>query len=544
MPLDTAALWELASLRDQGILTQEEFLEEKAKVLKQQWIRADEFATVMALANEDRGVNSTSSPPKIHGHGFSPTVQYMPLPSSGHAESDRSSAWQTYEHHAPEQNAAHEQWRHNQHEEEQRRIEYARVVKQREQEVLEAETQQQAREAQIEVQRREELEIKKRRQEFEQRRELDIAEEERRHHMEMQEQEKQPHPKVARPQDRSRRQPEVRSDVHLDSCVQHDGAHADQTKLSPQEGKRSVDRRPVLAKSPKPFHPRGSSSGPESSSSQPVRRSATPPPVTVPMTPSNDPGSPAYSMPSARSRMNSVATPRSRSAERPGRGSPSVRPSSPTPSCSPSTLHGTLTSPNDDGSKANPARLRYVMYTFVLVALLTKAWPCLLHLCASIAMVAILIAWPSFAPRKVEGQLRLDVHSSAQAIRKQLLRIEHLLPVAQHAEAQAFDAIYISATALRKNRESLDPKCKTTRLSWGNDSEGGEQRKLQECRCSSLVTCKLRTFSFRAKRSAALTTPGSCCPQPCNACRSIVRFKGLRAPGKSHCAPFSNIWRK
>ena len=41
MPLDTAALWELASLREQGVLTEEEFQAEKAKILHQQSVRGE-----------------------------------------------------------------------------------------------------------------------------------------------------------------------------------------------------------------------------------------------------------------------------------------------------------------------------------------------------------------------------------------------------------------------------------------------------------------------------------------------------------------------
>ena len=40
MPLDTAALWELGWLREQGVLTEEEFAEQKCRVLQQNWVLA------------------------------------------------------------------------------------------------------------------------------------------------------------------------------------------------------------------------------------------------------------------------------------------------------------------------------------------------------------------------------------------------------------------------------------------------------------------------------------------------------------------------
>ena len=50
MPLDTAQLWELASLREQGVLTEAEFQAEKSKVLSQVWIRTDGSAQQTAMA--------------------------------------------------------------------------------------------------------------------------------------------------------------------------------------------------------------------------------------------------------------------------------------------------------------------------------------------------------------------------------------------------------------------------------------------------------------------------------------------------------------
>jgi len=53
--------------------------------------------------------------------------------------------------------------------------------------------------------------------------------------------------------------------------------------------------------------------------------------------------------------------------------------------------------------------------------------------------------------RKAEGQLRLDVHTAAQNARKQLLRVQQLLPVAEEAAAQAIAATQVAASALRAN---------------------------------------------------------------------------------------------
>ena len=63
MPLDTAALWELASLREQGVLTEEEFQTEKSKILHQRWVRAEDAeSSTDAKHRQDYRVPSTNKP--------------------------------------------------------------------------------------------------------------------------------------------------------------------------------------------------------------------------------------------------------------------------------------------------------------------------------------------------------------------------------------------------------------------------------------------------------------------------------------------------
>ena len=53
--------------------------------------------------------------------------------------------------------------------------------------------------------------------------------------------------------------------------------------------------------------------------------------------------------------------------------------------------------------------------------------------------------------RKAEGQLRLDAHAAAQMVHQQLVRAEHMLPVAQAAEAECTAAYEVAQGALDAN---------------------------------------------------------------------------------------------
>ena len=63
MPLDTAALWELASLREQGILSQDEFDREKAKILSQKWVPVDALPAMASHLQLTPGTPHTMSRP-------------------------------------------------------------------------------------------------------------------------------------------------------------------------------------------------------------------------------------------------------------------------------------------------------------------------------------------------------------------------------------------------------------------------------------------------------------------------------------------------
>ena len=140
--------------------------------------------------------------------------------------------------------------------------------------------------------------------------------------------------------------------------------------------------------------------------------------MAVPISPDSSPGSPSLGV-SARStprsaRRHAAALPRSRSFERTGarqmlNTSNTVSPlRSPSPMASPPTPRYGLTFGPD--ASASPATVR-----------------------------------------KAEGQLRLDVRSIAQHTRRQLVRVQQLLPVAEETAAQALAATQIAASAIRAN---------------------------------------------------------------------------------------------
>lgn len=421
MPLDTAALWELGWLREQGVLTEEEFGEQKTKVLHQQWVlRGDESASPkrtpeIAYHEQPQQLEHSSADPYIayqHSKAVSygaPSPQRTPRQSSMRQRPTKA-IWeemqrveaQQQEDAAREQERRTRQTRQAQQEKQRQQDEQRRVDEQRKAEQEQQRQLEEQRRAAALRQRQEQQRQERERLEHE-RGEQEKLEEERIYEEEQQRQQRQ----RWREQEEERRQQQQQPPQQRQYSAPH---LVDSTTYSAHGGQRSPSAG-GSARSSRPQSARG--------------RTMTPPPsVAVPNSP-DAPGSasPSLSAPqTARSatsissaRRHAGLTPRSRSFDRPTQRQQMLASSSttsplrsPSPMASPPTPRFGLTFGPD--STASPATVR-----------------------------------------KAEGQLRLDVHAAAQLARKQLTRVEHLIPVAEEASSQAIAATQIAASALRAN---------------------------------------------------------------------------------------------
>ena len=401
MPLDTAALWELGWLREQGVLTEEEFKEQKARVLQQQWILADGAASSQAALAEvahaerttlvqhpDEQAEYRQRAPRQSSHMRSRSAQPTLVEAARQEPINPAFTALTLDQ-EKSQNALQEKQRRQ---EERRREEAQRRTEQEQQKQLEERRRNEALRQRQEQQRLERERLNRERQE-----QINLQE-----HVAFDEEQQRLQRQRWREEEEERQR------------------HEEQA------------RRSAPAPTPTPI-PGVSPSAVADAATQPrshsARRSVTPPPrVAVPHSPESGAGSAspgvlrAQTLSSASSsRFHAGGTPRSRSFERPAARQMLTSVSTTSPLRSPSQL------------TASPPTPRFGL-TF---------GP------DSTASPAIV--------RKAEGQLRLDVHAAAQAARKQLVKVQNLLPVVEEAASQAVAATQIAASALRANPRLKNP---------------------------------------------------------------------------------------